>query len=462
MGKSKGGKAKDAVGGGGKKGKKGGVAAAPRCTCEHPYKCTCGNRPERPSKGHKWDPETQQWGGKGHKQKGASGQTSAVGQEAKTTSIGQTQVAQWQRLPSALLREVCQKQKRPPPKFKEILQDHKKTKFKVRCIVQDPKNDRDKDLFFVPAVPVENEEQAKEEAALLGLLHLTPKIPHERKLPEPYKTTWLTAVEALKEQQQSSSNKDKQSKPNGNESGTSNNTNSKSKAAGQSGRTTASANTNLIMGTSHISTADRRKQAEEKKRSRNARIRKHEAIRMANRNHQVFLSAKLRQLIQRLLQGEAILDGPNPADDENDDETLHQFESDQQQYVESRLHKEGFTRRQARKAFETMLPQIATKSSDEDEDAWDVLYDECLQWLCVHLPEDQLPEGFDPRGQTLEVVSAPSAGNRSKVASTTQSTSSTSTPEQQEIAKRFGLSIAEQYYNSLFSYILWFPDVATL
>eukprot|EP00429_Kryptoperidinium_foliaceum_P030446 CAMPEP_0176141002 /NCGR_PEP_ID=MMETSP0120_2-20121206/71690_1 /TAXON_ID=160619 /ORGANISM="Kryptoperidinium foliaceum, Strain CCMP 1326" /LENGTH=72 /DNA_ID=CAMNT_0017477113 /DNA_START=31 /DNA_END=245 /DNA_ORIENTATION=- len=62
-------------------GAKGGKAAEQaKCTCDHPYQCNCGNRPPRPSKGHKWDPETQQWGGKGHKQKGASGQTGAVGQ----------------------------------------------------------------------------------------------------------------------------------------------------------------------------------------------------------------------------------------------------------------------------------------------------------------------------------------------------------------------------------------------
>ena len=49
------------------------------------------------------------------------------------------------------------------------------------------------------ALPVGNEEQAMEEAALLALLHVTPNLPHERKLPEPYKTTWLAAVQAQKE-----------------------------------------------------------------------------------------------------------------------------------------------------------------------------------------------------------------------------------------------------------------------
>ena len=35
-----------------------------KCICEDPYKCKCGNRPERPSRGHKWDAEKQVWAGK--------------------------------------------------------------------------------------------------------------------------------------------------------------------------------------------------------------------------------------------------------------------------------------------------------------------------------------------------------------------------------------------------------------
>ena len=66
--------------GAGKSSSKGGKGpkAAPRCECDHPFQCNCGNRPERPSRGHKWYPEEQQWAGKGHKQKGGSGQTSSV------------------------------------------------------------------------------------------------------------------------------------------------------------------------------------------------------------------------------------------------------------------------------------------------------------------------------------------------------------------------------------------------
>ena len=389
------------------------ASAGPKCTCDHPYNCSCGNRPARPSKGHKWDPETQQWGGKGHKQKGASGQTRVVGQETKTTEVGKTQIAQWQKLPSNILREYCQKQKRPPPKFKELMNDHTKQKFKVRCIVPDSK-DRDKDLILVPACPVANEEQAKEESALLALLQLTPNLPHERKLPEPYKTTWITAVQAQKDDRKSRDTKSKT--PNAGTKATANNAHTGSKA-----------NTNLVLGTTHVSAADRRRQKEEKKRERNARIRKHEAIRMANRNHPVFLSATLRTQIQRLLRGDTVV-LEDPAED---NEILDNYSSDRQAYVEERLHQEGFTKRQARTAFQKELAKAKHARDTDDEDQWEHLYDDCLQWLCVHLEEDQLPEGFNPKGQTLDVVAHP--GTKTKA---NQKVSL----EAQEVAKRYGLS----------------------
>jgi hypothetical protein len=43
--------------------------------------------------------------------------------------------------------------------------------------------------WILLALPVGDEEQAMEEAALFALMHVTPNLPHERRLPEPYKTT---------------------------------------------------------------------------------------------------------------------------------------------------------------------------------------------------------------------------------------------------------------------------------
>eukprot|EP00526_Cylindrotheca_closterium_P003295 CAMPEP_0113647716 /NCGR_PEP_ID=MMETSP0017_2-20120614/25277_1 /TAXON_ID=2856 /ORGANISM="Cylindrotheca closterium" /LENGTH=1482 /DNA_ID=CAMNT_0000559827 /DNA_START=29 /DNA_END=4477 /DNA_ORIENTATION=+ /assembly_acc=CAM_ASM_000147 len=406
---------------------KGKNSNAPKCTCDHPFNCACGNRPPRPSRGHKWDPETQQWGGKGHKQKGASGQVSSAGKQAQTTAVGQTNVAQWQKLPSTILRDYCQKQRRPPPKFKELLNDHTKTNFKVRVIVPDGK-DSNKDLILRPARPVGNEEQAREEASLLALLQLTPSLPHERKLPEPYKTTWLAAVQAQKDAQESRNNM-----PKGNRGGDSKPAASTTGSGGK-GNNKASSNTNLALGSTFTSHADRRKRQEEKKRQRNARIRKHEAIRMANRNHPVFLSATLRQQIQRLLKGDTNL----MLEDSADDAPLEPYQSDRQGYVEERLHQEGFTKRQARKAFEEQSKTKKHANDSDDEELWERLYDDCLQWLCIHLDEDQLPEGFDPRGATLEIVSNASV-TKTATGSTAKADAPAVSPELQQFAKNHGL-----------------------
>lgn len=387
----------------GKKGKQQSSSSAsqsiPKCTCDDPYKCSCGNRPERPSKGHKWDPEKQEWGGKGHRQKGASGTAVVVGSGPTVTERGKTTLAQWQKLPSLILKDICKKDKRPPPKYKDI--ESRGGTFRYRVIVQDAKASKrggEHDLIFVPAYGVKNEEQAKEEAALLALLHLTPKLPHERTLPEPYKTTWLNALQAMKdstkvntktsdENSENSSKTKKQSVPNEKDSSVA----------------TAS---NLVNANKFISLGEKRKQLEEKKKARNAKIRRHEAIRMANKDMQVFMSAKLRKQVEILLRGDADEELMGVLMKENNDDSLTEEEDNGDisddivmMYVVQRLKHEGFTSGQAKAGYAAILknPSVALKSSmnGDDEDVYmDKCYDECLQWLCVHLNEDQLPEGF--------------------------------------------------------------------
>lgn len=391
---------------GGKQGKE------ERCNCDHPYQCSCGHRPERPSKGHKWDSEKQQWGGKGHKQKGASGQTASKAVAAATTSIGKTAISQWQRLPSQLLHDVTKKEGRPPAKYKSIGQ------YKFRVIVQDAKASRrgtDHDLIFIPAEGCGNEEQAKEEAALLALLHLTPNIPHERKLSEPYKTTWLHAVRVAKESKDDASKSKKEE--------------DKKYITSKSGLSDgAKASTNLRMGNSFASLAQKKQQREKKLQERNARIRKHEAIRLANKDHQVFLSAQMRKKIETLLRGEMVQWSNEEHDDnEDEDDTL---KNDLKGFVVGRLLSEGFTRSQAN----TSIAKIAKeKLIDATEEQWEAIYDECLQWLCIHLDEDQLPEGFDPRGRTLDVI----------VAKESEGNARSTDSEGEQLAARFGLQAQE-------------------
>ena len=200
----------------------------------------------------------------------------------------------------------------------------------------------------------------------------------------------------------------------------------------------AKSNTNLVFVTGHVSASYKQQQQRQKQQQRNSRIRKHEAIRMANRNHPVFLSATLRNQIQTLLRGENILD-VNPADD--DDEVPEQCTSDRQAHVKERLHQEGFTKKQARTAFQKESKTAKHAQDTDAEDQWERLYDDCLQWLCVHLEEDQLPEGFDPRGATLEIV-ATGKTSKSNQTSTNASTPAATaiSPQAQMIANKYGVS----------------------
>jgi hypothetical protein len=409
------------------------AAVAPKCTCDHPFECSCGNRPPRPSRGHKWDPETQEWGGKGHKQKGASGQTALVAEAAKTTNVGKTQISQWQRMPSDLLKEHCQREKRKPPKFKNVAKDGD-AKYLYRIVLPDNK-DPDKDLFFVPARGVENEEQAMEEACILALLHQTPNLPHERKLPEPYKTTWLHAVENMKK------NDDKK-KPAAKNNPTQNITNTTTTASINSRPIGdgAQASTSLILGKRFVSNAGAQRHKDELRRERDKKIRQHEAIRMANKNHPVFLAAHLRNQIQQLLRGDTVelLDSDNFEAENGQDDAVGELDAGQANALD-RLRKEGFTQGQVL----TALKAVSSKRGNINEDQWDSFYEECLQWLCIHLDEDNLPEGFDPRGGTLDVIVPTSNSKGTEATQHCYHDNQANTKVVSDLASRYGISKAE-------------------
>lgn len=390
----------------GKKGKQQSASASskssPKCTCSDPYKCSCGNRPERPSRGHKWDPEKQEWGGKGHRQKGASGTAAVVGSGPTTTEKGKTTVAQWQKLPSSILDDICKREKRPSPKYKAI-DSESSGKFRYRVIVQDAKASKrggEHDLIFVPASTVKNEEQAKEEAALLALLHLTPKLPHERILPEPYKTTWLNALQAIRDNVSTKSKPDEAKQTNTKSTAIQSSSNIQSSTERDTSIATAS---NLVNANKYTSLSEKRKQLEEKEKARNAKIRRHEAVRMANKDVQVFMSAKVRKQIETLLRGDADEELIGALMKEKNEVELDEEEDGDNEdivmtYVIQRLKHEGFTSTQAKASYTAVLKNPSTaliSKMNGDEDLYmDQYYDECLQWLCIHMNEDQLPEGF--------------------------------------------------------------------
>jgi len=149
---------------------------------------------------------------------------------------------------------------------------------------------------------------------------------------------------------------------------------------------------------------------ENKKKDKNAKIRKHEALRMANRNAQVFMSAQVRKQIETLLRGNADEELLKALVSESEIDNNLEDDVDEidiaKTYVVDRLKQEGFSSGQAKTSYMTIIksPPPSLTSSDNEDEFMDKVYEECLQWLCVHLDEDQLPVGFDPRGRTLDVV----------------------------------------------------------
>lgn len=133
--------------------------------------------------------------GKGHKQRGAG--TVITAKPAVVTDDGIVLKAH-ERLPSQLLQEYCQKEKRPNPKY---FHEPPGTRYKV--ILEDPKNSKN-NLSFCPNHPATSDKVARDFAALLALHHFQKTLPLERKLPEPYSTTWIQMIsgkssESLKE-----------------------------------------------------------------------------------------------------------------------------------------------------------------------------------------------------------------------------------------------------------------------
>ena len=74
---------------------------------------------------------------------------------------------------------------------------------RLEVLLADKKNTRD-DLTFCPVQSFDSDKLARDFAALLALFHFQRAMPLERKLPEPYSSTWLGMVQAAKAEEETS------------------------------------------------------------------------------------------------------------------------------------------------------------------------------------------------------------------------------------------------------------------
>jgi ATP-dependent RNA helicase DHX57 len=123
---------------------------------------------------------------KGHRQKGAG--TKVIGKtEVKRHGL---EIKEWQQTPKQLIEMWAKNLKRPKPRFEKISSSKG---YLVRCILPDGKNS-DKDLIILPTTAFENDIEAEHGVALLALAKVDSTRQHELKLPEPYRTVWLKLV----------------------------------------------------------------------------------------------------------------------------------------------------------------------------------------------------------------------------------------------------------------------------
>ncbi|GMI37997.1 hypothetical protein TrCOL_g1541 [Triparma columacea] len=256
----------------------------PKCACDHPYNCDCGNRPPRPSRGHKWDPLTQSWGGKGHKQKGATIAGAVVGKK-EAVNRGGVEVKEGQKVPSMLMSEWCKKGKRRPPKFKNLGDSGK---FRFRVILPDTKNPA-KDLCFVSGTDARSEDVGKEEVCLVALNQLEGKKGLDLYLPEPYKTQWRVMQGGGTRDDKTQGRRGKAGSAGAGEGG------------GNSGVSMGKPPTRLVMQNRFASKDEENKHNETAGKLRKETMQKRENRKAANKPYGVSMSGKVRAAVEKVV-----------------------------------------------------------------------------------------------------------------------------------------------------------------
>ncbi|TMW64738.1 hypothetical protein Poli38472_011618 [Pythium oligandrum] len=316
-----------------------------------------------------------------------------------------------------LLHEYCQSKKRSNARY--VHARAPEGRFRMRCILPDDKSSA-KDLAFCPEQDFETMDDAKHCAALLALKHVDPLRPLERKLPDQYRELWLDLVKDVVPAGAAATTTSADKKP--------------SRGKGKKGKEETKTvvmeekkQTEVVKSEGDMDlwadtpdspthedksktkrpvelTADRKfasraeyEQAQlERAKHRNDRNRARENRERANPHKQVFMSAACREMIENVLKTLGVVsDG---AAGESEGATQPTKENHEVFYakVTKELSAIGFERKHIQGAL-----QACKKDSDHSDDEFMTII---LDWLCLHVPEGELPKGFNPEGTQLDVV----------------------------------------------------------
>ncbi|CAK4072233.1 unnamed protein product [Aphanomyces euteiches] len=326
---------------------------------------------------------------RGHRQKGAGTVATSLGDQVRQGVL----CKEWQRTPMQLLHEYCRSVKRQQARYHNVHADSD-TSYRVRCVLPDAKS-RDKDLIFCPAQSVDTSlDDAKHCAALLALHYLEPTRPHERKLPDPYREMWLLLQPAEQKPEKTKPEKKKAEKKSAAPAPVEDETKSiASVDSTEASSIESGAKKEVIALTSDRVFASKAEYALAKlseREARNRRMRARENRERANMPTQVFMSQKAREVVEKVL-----------ADEDNTQERVGHDNPERLEEVKSKLTSMGFKGAH----IEAVLDRCPDLTDDTA----------ILDWLCLHVPETDLPKGFNPMGTQLEVVGYGIAAKQDKI-----------------------------------------------
>lgn len=294
--------------------------------------------------------------------------------------------------------------------------------FRVRCVLPDDKNST-KDLKFCPTQDFDTLDEAKHCAALLAFKYIEPQRPLERKLPDPYRELWLAMAAPAEDASAKKGFVSKKAAAIAARKAT------KPAAlvlaaapyAGSDGEDAMNlwGNTpdspvadakpvkkfpvELTLDRQFASQAEFEKAKLERQQERNKKQRQRENRERANQHKQVFMSAACRDMIEQVLRTLGTITststGGDNGDEGEDDDAADEDKLARDEFYErvsKQLRKIGFQQTHIQGAL-----QACKKGSDHSDDEFMTII---LDWLCLNVPEGDLPKGFNPEGTQLDVV----------------------------------------------------------
>jgi len=369
---------------------------------------------------------------------------------------------EWQRTPKKLVEEWCQKQKRPRPQYR-LAGPQKEGSGKTKQMgssrggggvrswltLPDPK-DPTKSLKFLTDQRFAEQLEAEHASALLALLHLGPELPRERVLPEPFRSMWLQLTgrqgqskegqaeqegprkkggkkvaawrvaeeeaKALKEAealQEQALQEQGKTRTRANRSGQEETPPDPRVPAGSAQRGPVVDPEAVVELSSSLKFASvkEKEQFHRDRAEQQARRQQSKQVKeLTNPDVTCYMEEHHRVTVERLLRQAASERSIMQQAGSGGEASTEEGEGEPWEGVRRQLLRSGFSEEQADLARQALPPPLTPAS--------------CLDWLCLHLPESELPPALTVKGKHLEVRSGSIAQKEKESSPSTRTFSS--------------------------------------